>query len=148
MRNLISKGGEFKPMPISSNVELNVRLKRLRLERRMSIRSLAEVAGMDAATVYRIEHGDIASPRPQHLQRIAVALEVDVEDLYALAGYLVPSSLPSLQPYLRAKYNLPPQAAKQIDEYFTALRDHWRSEQQKEDNDDRGKQSAYHSYAN
>jgi transcriptional regulator with XRE-family HTH domain len=118
-------------------------MQRRRRELGLSIRAVAEQSGLPSTTVFRIESGEIASPKPQQLDRIAHVLKVDVEDYYALMGYLTPDALPSLQPYLRVKYNLPPQAARQIDEYFSALHDRWMNEQDKEQrDDDRGDNAA------
>lgn len=111
----------------------------LKLERTkagLTVRALAAASGLTAATVSRLETGQIERPRPEHLQSLSRALEVDVEDFYALAGYLMPEGLPELRPYLRAKYGLPDQAARQLDEYFQALRDKW-----KEADHDRGDQN-------
>jgi transcriptional regulator with XRE-family HTH domain len=102
------------------------------------VRELAAKSGLTPATVSRLETGHIESPRPEHLQRLARALDVDIEEFYALAGYLMPEGLPELRPYLRAKYGLPERAAQQLDEYFQALRDQWT----KEETDERGDQAA------
>jgi protein involved in plasmid replication-relaxation len=59
---------------------------------------------------------------------------------YALAGYLVPEGLPELRPYLRAKYGLHDRAARQLDEYFQALRYKW-SEGGESSQDNRGDQN-------
>jgi len=91
----------------------------------LTVRQLAEKSELTPATVTRLEQGQIEKPRPEFLQRLARAYGVDVEDFYALAGYLMPEGLPELRAYLRAKYGLPDQAAGQIDEYFQALRDRW-----------------------
>lgn len=98
-------------------------LKQARSRLGLSVRDVAAESGLTLSTVSRLETGHIASPRPKHLQRLARALQVDVEDLYALAGYLVPEGLPGLQPYLRAKYGLADDAARQVEGYVEALRD-------------------------
>ena len=82
--------------------------------------------------------GQTDTPKPDHLQRLARALDADIEDLYALAGYVMPEGLPEFAPYLRTKYGLPDQAAAQLDEYFQALRDRWNTEPREEGNHDRG----------
>ena len=46
-----------------------------------------------------------------------------LEELYAVAGYLEPGSLPELRPYLRTKYGLTDQQAGHIEGYLQALRD-------------------------
>lgn len=105
--------------------QLGTQLRSRREQAGLSLRAAAERSGLVASTVFRLEAGKIDGPRPEHLQALARAYSVDVEDMYALAGYLMPEGLPELRPYLRAKYNLPEQAAGQIDEYFQALRTKW-----------------------
>ena len=52
-------------------------------------------------------------------------LNVDFEDLYGLAGYESPERLPSFRPYLRAKYELPPEAVADLERYFELLRNYY-----------------------
>jgi transcriptional regulator with XRE-family HTH domain len=73
------------------------------------------------STVSRLETGFIATPKPDHLQKLAQALGIDVEELYEAAGYLTP--LPELRPYLRAKYGLTDEQASQMEGQLQALRD-------------------------
>ncbi len=89
----------------------------------MTVRQLADAAGLVASTVSRLESGLIASPKPDHLQRLAQALGIEVEELYAAAGYLAPGGLPALRPYLRAKYGLTEDLASRIEGYVEALRE-------------------------
>lgn len=109
----------------NSNPQLAAALRAARAKAGLTVRQLAEAADMTPATVSRLESGLIDSPRPEHLLRLARALDVELEDLYALAGYLMPEGLPELQPYLRTKYGLSDRAVEQLDEYFQALRSGW-----------------------
>lgn len=59
---------------------------------------------MDQATIVRLEAGTIGAPRPDKLSRIAQVLGISGADVFALAGYAVPSDLPGLRAYLSAKY--------------------------------------------
>jgi transcriptional regulator with XRE-family HTH domain len=86
--------------------ELGSLLKSERERAGLTVRQLADAAGLVPSTVSRLETGFIATPRPDHLQKLARALDIDVEELYAAAGYLTPGGLPELRPYLRAKYGL------------------------------------------
>lgn len=126
-------------MSTSDLPELSAALRAHRSRAGMTVRQLAQKSGLTSSTLSRLETGQIETPRPEHLQRLARALDVDIEDLYAVAGYLMPEGLPELRPYLRAKYGLPDQAARQLDEYFQALRDKWN---QQEATNDRGDQAA------
>jgi len=103
--------------------QLSALLKGERERAGLTVRQLAEAAGLVPSTVSRLESGLIASPKPDHLQRLAQALGIDVEELYAAAGYLTEGALPELRPYLRAKYGLTDQQAGQIEGYLQALRD-------------------------
>ena len=87
------------------------------------MRQLADAAGLVASTVSRLETGFIATPKPDHLQKVARALGIDVEELYAAAGYLTEGALPELKPYLRAKYGLTDELAGRMESYLQALRD-------------------------
>lgn len=89
----------------------------------LSLRQAAERASLVPSTLSRLETGQIEGPRLEHLQALARTYGADVEDFYALAGYLMPEGLPELRPYLRAKYGLPESAATRVDEYFKALRE-------------------------
>ena len=88
-----------------------------------TVRQLAEAAGLVPSTVFRLEKGLIAAPRPNHLQGLAQALQIDVEELYVAAGYLTGDALPELRPYLRAKYGLTDEQTGKIEGYLQAVRD-------------------------
>jgi transcriptional regulator with XRE-family HTH domain len=89
----------------------------------LTVRQLAEAAGLVPSTVSRLETSFIATPRPDHLQKLAQALGIDVEELYAAAGYLTEGALPELKPYLRAKYGVTDEMASRIEGYVEALRE-------------------------
>lgn len=91
----------------------------------MSLAGAAALSDLDPSYWNKLENGHYRHPAPQHLHTIARVLEVPVEDLYALAGYAIPQRLPSFQPYLRAKYNLPPQAIAELERYFELLRSYF-----------------------
>jgi transcriptional regulator with XRE-family HTH domain len=88
----------------------------------MTVRQLADAAGLVPSTVSRLETGFIATPRPEHLQRLAQALGIDVEELYVTVGYLTPGALPELRPYLRAKYGLTDELANRVEGFVAAVR--------------------------
>jgi hypothetical protein len=73
----------------------------------------------------KLEDGQYEAPAPKHLKSIATTLGVHVEDLYGLAGYEIPERLPTFRPYLRAKYQLPPEAIADLERYFELLRNHF-----------------------
>jgi transcriptional regulator with XRE-family HTH domain len=102
--------------------QLGSLLKRERERAGMTVRQLADAAGLVPSTVSRLETGFIATPRPEHLQRLAAALGIDAEELYVTVGYLTPGALPELRPYLRAKYGLTDELANRIEGFVEAVR--------------------------
>src|SRR5579884_2514090 len=100
-----------------------VRARRLSLG--LSLANAAEASNLDQSYWNRLENGYYQKPDPRLLPAIAETLQVDVADLYALAGYPVPKQLPGFQPYLRAKYDLPPEAIADLERYFDLLRNYY-----------------------
>jgi transcriptional regulator with XRE-family HTH domain len=101
--------------------QLGSLIKRERERAGMTVRQLADAAGLVPSTVSRLETGFIATPRPEHLQRLAAALGIDVEELYVTVGYLTPGALPELRPYLRAKYGLTDELAIRVEGFVEAV---------------------------
>jgi transcriptional regulator with XRE-family HTH domain len=87
----------------------------------ISQRQLAKRVGLSHTYLWRLEAGDFAQPSPAVLHRIAEALDLDPEDLFALAGHVIPEKLPSFAPYLRAKYHITDEAARELSDYFQYL---------------------------
>jgi transcriptional regulator with XRE-family HTH domain len=99
-------------------------IKRLREERQLSLRGLAGKAGINSGALSRLEGGKRPTPKPDTLKVLAAALNVPLADLFAMAGYVVPYDLPSVSPYLRARYgHLPEGALTEIDDYLKRLID-------------------------
>nr|WP_163512211.1 helix-turn-helix transcriptional regulator [Fodinicola acaciae] len=110
---------QHKNEPSSS--ELGERVRRAREAKRMSARQLAEVMFMNVAYISRLEAGYFRHPSPEKLQRLAAALDLNYDDLFSLAGYSVPETLPSFLPYLHAKYDLSQEDAQRLADYFQLL---------------------------
>lgn len=99
-------------------------LQRKRESLGLSIKGLAREIGMTDTTVMRMEQGQIASPRPDLLAKLAERLDLSLAELYASIGYTVPNDLPSMPAYLRAKYpDLPTPARKELSDYLKKLKD-------------------------
>ncbi len=99
---------------------LGAAIRQARERAGLSLRNLEAITGVSRPTLNRLEHGQIDTPSPTVLQRVAEALELDSDDLFAYVGYRPSEKLPSLAPYLRAKYHLPPDAVAEVSD---ALRD-------------------------
>lgn len=96
-----------------------------RAHRGMTLRDVEKATGITTSTVSRIEQGEIDKPSALHLSRLAQAFGMEVEDYYALAGYMTPVGLPEMKPYLRVKYGLSDHEAERVEEIFQALRGRW-----------------------
>ncbi len=112
-------------MSPKGNKELGKFVRQHRTTAGLSLRALAEAAGIDHSYIARIEHGETDAPSADKLLRIARALGVEAEDLYALAGYVMPEGLPEFRPYLRTKYpDLSQKEVRALERYFQELQDH------------------------
>jgi transcriptional regulator with XRE-family HTH domain len=99
-------------------------IRQLREERKLSIRGLASEAGVDSGALTRLEHGKVRAPQPDTLKALAMALDVPLADMFAMADYIVPYDLPGMAPYLRARYgHLPEETLKEINNYLERLID-------------------------
>jgi transcriptional regulator with XRE-family HTH domain len=63
-------------------------LRRLRESKALSRKDLAELSGVDATTIYRLERGRVHRPIPRTIRNLAGALGVDVEVLTSRQGSL------------------------------------------------------------
>jgi len=96
-----------------------------RTSKGMSLADAAAASGLHHSYWSYLENGRYQNPAAGHLRTIAKALDLPAEDLYGMAGYDIPERLPSFQPYLRAKYDLPPEAVADLERYFDYLRNYY-----------------------
>lgn len=101
--------------------QLGEHLQNARKLKGFSARELSELTGMADSSIVRIELGMVAEPRPDKLKRIAEALELSTADIFERAGYATATDLPTMQPYLRTKYGLPPEAMDEIEKSATRI---------------------------
>lgn len=102
--------------------QLGAYLREARQAAGMSGPALAAAAGIDQATVVRLEQGAFANPTPEKLAAIGKALDLPLADIFTLADYPMPTELPSFTPYLRSKYrDLPDSAVADMERYFEKL---------------------------
>jgi transcriptional regulator with XRE-family HTH domain len=99
---------------------LGTTIRQARERAGLSLRNLEAIVGVSRQLLLRLEHDEVDNPSPTLLHQLAQALELDSDDLFAFVGYRPSEKLPSLTPYLRAKYRLPPAALAEASE---ALRD-------------------------
>jgi transcriptional regulator with XRE-family HTH domain len=85
----------------------------------LSVRGLAAAAQVDSTWLSRVEHGIYVNPDPRNLHRLAKVLDMETIDLFTAADYT--DGLPGFAPYLRSKYDLPPEAIDQLAAHFDLL---------------------------
>lgn len=116
-----AKVGTKETQPMQKKVDtrrLGDFIRRARDRHGLSIRGLAAAASVDATWVMRLERGEYSSPDPWHLKEIARVLELEMGDLFYMAGYQDGVHLPTFAPYLRARYDLPREAIDQLEAHF------------------------------
>jgi transcriptional regulator with XRE-family HTH domain len=86
--------------------------------RGLGVRGLEAASGVNVSSIVSLERGDILTPQPDTLKALAAALHIPVSDLFTVAGWLPAGELPTLKPYLRAKY-------RQLDEGAIADLEHY-----------------------
>lgn len=87
------------------HLDLGHVLKTAREQLGMSMQEAGDRVGVNRTSILRFET-NARRPRPETLQRLARVLGLSASDLFAIGDYATPSDLPTLQPYLRAKYGL------------------------------------------
>lgn len=103
-------------------VEVGMYLKEKREGLGMTTYQVGDKANVDQSQVVRVENGQILKLTPDLLQRLALAVNAPVVDVFTLAGYPLPKGLPGLRPYMRAKYRtLTPEALDEVEAFVTQL---------------------------
>jgi transcriptional regulator with XRE-family HTH domain len=79
-------------------------IKQTRESHGLSARKLADAAGLHHSFISKLELGAYDSVSAESLMALAEALDLPPADVFSLAGYRLPESLPSFGPYLRTRY--------------------------------------------
>ena len=109
-------------MTPQQTVQLVNLLTKKRNERGLSVNEVARRAGVDPGTAWRIEQGLIPTPKAESLKAIGKVLDIPAIDLFAIVGWIPSGELPSIGPYLRAKYGqLPEEALQDMEAYADIL---------------------------
>lgn len=103
-------------------LNLGAYIRQARERKGLSARRLAGMINMHHGYLSRLEAGDYQRPSPEILERIALALDLSYDDLFAITGQHAPSGLPSFVPYIRAKYEVDDETLLKLNAYFNRLR--------------------------
>ncbi len=109
--------------------QLGSYVRRLREEAGKSVRGLAGEAGVDPTWLSKLERGLREAQEPRMLSRLAYALDIEPVDLFLAAGYQDGRGLPSFGTYLRARYDLPDEAIRQLEAHFDLIDEKYRDNQ-------------------
>src|ERR1700733_403007 len=85
-------------------VQLGELLKSGREAAGLTLTEAAAKAGVSRTYLSRLERGVYTHPSARLLTGMAQALDIRIEDLYAVTDQILPTDLPNLGPYLRAKH--------------------------------------------
>lgn len=113
--------GTNQPEPTPTT--LGSLMAQMRSAKGLSLFELAKRTGIHRSTLMRIEEGATATPDTHTLNALARALDADPEDLYDALWQDKSEPLPSAAIYLRSKYRLSEDQAKQAEKYLDRLTD-------------------------
>lgn len=107
-----------------NNIKLGRSIHEARQAKGLSTRKLAAAIGTTHSYIHKLEAGWFHSISPEHINALALTLDLDPQDLFSLAGYQVPDGLPTLVAYMRTKYGeeLPEPAITEMSIFFDHLR--------------------------
>jgi transcriptional regulator with XRE-family HTH domain len=97
---------------------LGISLRQRRQALSLSLSQLADSTGLHKSFLSRLESGVVRQPSADSLQRVAAALGLPETEVFGLLDDRARGQLPALQPYLRAKYDLPDEAIAEITAYL------------------------------
>lgn len=109
-----------------SNMTAGELVREARERHDLSIAKLAALADVDPRWLSRFEQGVYRNPDPRHMHRLAEALDLEPIALLAAADYV--EGLPGFGPYLRTKFDLPPEAISQLEAHFDLIADKYEAE--------------------
>lgn len=95
--------------------QLGTLLLRSRERQGLSLRGLAERAGVDFSWLVRIEQGKFTTPAPDRLARVSEALGLDPARVDKASHNYLADSLPSVQTYFRSKEKASPEEIAEIE---------------------------------
>jgi transcriptional regulator with XRE-family HTH domain len=110
------------PMTPQEKERLATLVHSKRQELGFTARELARRAGVDVGVITQIERGINDRPRIESLRAIGLALQIPLADVFATVNWLPSDELPTLRPYMRAKYeNLPDEAVDEVERFIASL---------------------------
>jgi transcriptional regulator with XRE-family HTH domain len=106
-----------------SETALGQYIRQRRRELGLSLNHLAAATGLHKSFLSRVESGAVRQPAVDSLQRLTAALQLQETELFGVLDRRARDQLPALQPYLRAKYDLPDAVIADITAYLSRYGD-------------------------
>jgi transcriptional regulator with XRE-family HTH domain len=103
------------------HLSLGQYLEQAREDAGVSLRQLVAATGIPQTTINRLLKDEVDKPNPEHLTRLADALELNASDLFMVAGLPIPRELPSIDALLRTEYDLPEEAVAEAKRNIAAI---------------------------
>lgn len=94
--------------------ELGIFLKNVRNEKKLSLKTVQKFTGISDSRLSRIENGDNASPAPADLKMLSHLYQIDIIEIFLLAGYLTPEDLSNYQHTFKNVDRLSPEEMQNI----------------------------------
>jgi transcriptional regulator with XRE-family HTH domain len=103
--------------------QLGLLITKARGRKGVSLRELEARVGIGRSWLSYVEQGQyLERPAPDRLARLAEALDIDPMRIDRLTKGSMAESLPGIRTYFRAKYDMTPDQAAQIERYVKRLR--------------------------
>lgn len=104
-------------------------LAQARRNKGMSLRTVAERAGVEHNWLTRVEQGHFNQPAPERITRVIEVLGIDPERIDRITKGHVSNSLPGVRTYFRAKYDL---SQEEIDKIERTIKEIQRNHERRE----------------
>jgi transcriptional regulator with XRE-family HTH domain len=108
-------------------------LTQARRNKSMSLRAVAERAGVEHNWLTRVEQGRFNQPAPERITRVIEVLGIDPERIDRITKGHVSSNLPGVRTYFRAKYDL---SQEEIDQIESTVKEIQRNHERRENAND------------
>jgi transcriptional regulator with XRE-family HTH domain len=92
-----------------------------RTRKGLSVKGIANQLGVSHGWFSELEHGRFVDPSPDRLARIAEALDIEPGKIDRITKGSVAQSLPGMQTYFRAKYDLTPEQIERVERYVRRI---------------------------
>lgn len=109
-------------------IELGTELRKARDHRGVSLQAIADIAKISTAYLQKLERGEVSTPSPHVLRRLASSVGLPYLDLMRLAGYLDKKELaearliePSPRPHPLAGQKLRPEEWRAVGAFIKTL---------------------------